>query len=680
MAFTCGFFNSQNGDRKYNAEQMASIFDGLIKDGVYDTIGEIFAVTPGTGMQVLVGSGRAWFDHTWNNNDAPYPLTITAADVSLPRYDAVVLETNHSDTVRTNRLRVVTGTPASNPVKPTMTSTANVKQHPLAYIKVTAGATAITQSMIQVVVGTSECPFVTGIIETAQIDALFQQWNGEFDAWFENLKAQLSDNVVANLQGQIDKKVAKADVATAADIKAGTSTTKWVSPKGLKEAGVDGTEIGRIIESYATPDDDYLPLDGEVYDESVYPQLLDHIPGGFYNESVSNPLYDPNDINGYTYLDPLIKNSKGVAWQSHQNTSKYKAVYTVDNGKTWTDLGTYTEIDGNSAYNQYIPGLNMFIMIYHVTSNNAQETRFFLVNANAPSSIYIQFAVGTSQSYSIATTTQIIDDPSRNAFYLIGSVPNGSRLQLRVLKIPYASANATSTWTPITFPLSDSYYGGPHLAKIIGDDMVIVYFNADNSAGDYYYVNVVSLNLNSLSFSTLYTTERIGYRASRFDYNRAAQIFEDQQYAYCFFHFYQDPAVRCFIYNKQTKECQYRTFGINLNGWHIAVDGVFFPGVLYNDHRFYLLNKAYTGSKEEHYDLLFNKELLFGNSTLVLKADSQPISTNSNQYSLPYDCNPIANDKSFFTSRLLVARSNTVGIVTGLNILGTKPGFFVKGK
>lgn len=239
MAFTCGFFNSQNGDRKYNAEQMASIFDGLIKDGVYDTVGDIFAVTPGTGMQVLVGSGRAWFDHTWNNNDAQYPLAITAADVSLPRYDAVVLETNHSDTVRTNRLRVLTGTPASNPAKPTMASSANVKQHPLAYIRVTAGATAITQSMIQVVVGTSECPFVTGIIETAQIDALFQQWNGEFDEWFDNLKAQLSDNVVANLQNQINQKVNKSDVATTADIEAGTSTTKWVSPKGLKDAGVD---------------------------------------------------------------------------------------------------------------------------------------------------------------------------------------------------------------------------------------------------------------------------------------------------------------------------------------------------------------------------------------------------------------------------------------------------------
>lgn len=325
MAFTCGFFNSQNGDRKYNAEQMASIFDGLIKDGVYDTVGDIFAVTPGTGMQVLVGSGRAWFDHTWNNNDAQYPLAITAADVSLPRYDAVVLETNHSDTVRTNRLRVLTGTPASNPVKPTMTSTANVKQHPLAYIKVTAGATAITQSMIQVVVGTSECPFVTGIIETAQIDALFQQWNGEFDAWFENLKAQLSDNVVANLQGQIDKKVAKADVATAADIEAGTSTTKWVSPKGLNEVGAI-SKVGDIEHTFRTDlGNDWALCNGDIYNPNEYPELCALIPSIFAGK---NWAYAGPEQPSYSGGDMLAGN-EDVAFIMTQ-TSKVQRGYVSD--------------------------------------------------------------------------------------------------------------------------------------------------------------------------------------------------------------------------------------------------------------------------------------------------------------------------------------------------------------
>lgn len=204
MAFTCGFFNSENGDRKYNAEQMSAIFDGIIADGVFTTIGDHMAVSAGTGMQVLVGTGKAWFDHTWNVNDAAYPLAIAASDVTLSRIDAIVLETNHSDSVRLNKLRVVQGTVASSPVKPTLTNSEKVHQHPLAWVTVAPGMTQIAASAIENAVGTSACPFVTGIIATTAIDDLFNQWNGEFDEWFDNLKAQLSDNVVANLQRQID--------------------------------------------------------------------------------------------------------------------------------------------------------------------------------------------------------------------------------------------------------------------------------------------------------------------------------------------------------------------------------------------------------------------------------------------------------------------------------------------
>ena len=155
-------------------------------------------------MQVLVGTGKAWFDHTWNVNDAAYPLAIAASDVTLSRIDAIVLETNHSDSVRLNKLRVVQGTVASSPVKPTLTNSEKVHQHPLAWVTVAPGATQIAASAIENAVGTSACPFVTGIIATTDIDDLFAQWNGEFDEWFDNLKAQLSDNVVANLQKQID--------------------------------------------------------------------------------------------------------------------------------------------------------------------------------------------------------------------------------------------------------------------------------------------------------------------------------------------------------------------------------------------------------------------------------------------------------------------------------------------
>ena len=67
MTITSGFFNSVNHDRLYDAEQVSSIFDGIIKDGVYESIGDAFMVTPNSDLNdsIIVGTGRAWFDHTW---------------------------------------------------------------------------------------------------------------------------------------------------------------------------------------------------------------------------------------------------------------------------------------------------------------------------------------------------------------------------------------------------------------------------------------------------------------------------------------------------------------------------------------------------------------------------------------------------------------------------------------
>lgn len=438
MAFTCGFFNSQNGDRKYNAEQMASIFDGLIKDGVYDTVGDIFAVTPGTGMQVLVGSGRAWFDHTWNNNDAPYPLAITAADVSLPRYDAVVLETNHSDTVRTNRLRVLTGTPASNPAKPTMASSANVKQHPLAYIRVTAGATAITQSMIQVVVGTSECPFVTGIIETAQIDALFQQWNGEFDEWFDNLKAQLSDNVVANLQNQIDQKVAKADVATAADIEAGTSTTKWVSPKGLKDADIssDGTKVGDVLCTARTDlGEDWALCNGDLLDLESHPKIestsLKNIGIGLAPVDtatiVVNPIPELDNL-GLTAVDAIYYNNTVVVLYSGNKSTdaenSYMGYIYISYGPANNPTEHFVKLKeqpfssyDNTTLRLTPMGISFdgehFIVCYHTSVNSRVHVKYMYTSSPSALGLWIDSNV----SYSVGSSIDYINFTNFGTFY-----------------------------------------------------------------------------------------------------------------------------------------------------------------------------------------------------------------------------------------------------------------------
>lgn len=63
MSVTYGFYNSKNRDRRYDAIQMSSIFDGIIRDGVLQHFGTAMMVKESEGMMVNVGIGRAWFNH-----------------------------------------------------------------------------------------------------------------------------------------------------------------------------------------------------------------------------------------------------------------------------------------------------------------------------------------------------------------------------------------------------------------------------------------------------------------------------------------------------------------------------------------------------------------------------------------------------------------------------------------
>ena len=264
MSVTYGFYNSLNGDRKYNAEQISSIFDGLIVDGVFASIGTAFAVEAAGGLTVNVGIGRAWFNHTWTLNDSILPLTAPESEVLLDRIDAVVLEVNSMESVRKNSIKIVAGTPSSEPVRPTLENEVNVHQYPLAYIYRKFGSTVITQADITNMVGTDSTPFVTGIIQTISLDELLGQWQAQLDqfvaneeadfsewreqkriefdnwqaaqentfnnwannqmaseeewiqsmqntflSWFNNLQTQLSGDVAGNLQLQIDKEEVK---------------------------------------------------------------------------------------------------------------------------------------------------------------------------------------------------------------------------------------------------------------------------------------------------------------------------------------------------------------------------------------------------------------------------------------------------------------------------------------
>lgn len=196
MSVTYGFYNSLNGDRKYNAEQISSIFDGLIVDGVFASIGTAFAVTAAGGLTVNVGIGKAWFNHTWTLNDSILPLTAPESEVLLDRIDAIVLEVNGMESVRENSIKFVTGTPSSEPSRPTLTNEENIHQYPLCYIYRKFGTAVINQADITPMVGTESTPFVTGILQTISLDELLGKWQDELDQ-FIAARSQEVDNWIA---------------------------------------------------------------------------------------------------------------------------------------------------------------------------------------------------------------------------------------------------------------------------------------------------------------------------------------------------------------------------------------------------------------------------------------------------------------------------------------------------
>jgi hypothetical protein len=161
MAITYGFYNSVAGDRTYNAEQFGAIFDGIITDGIFELIGDAFEALEDSGMVVSIGTGKAWFNHTWTLSDAVSLITLDDSDLVLDRIDAIVLEVDSSDAVRANSIKKVTGTPASVPSEPTLTNTDEVHQYPLCWVYVGAGVTSILQANITNNVGSYLAPYVT---------------------------------------------------------------------------------------------------------------------------------------------------------------------------------------------------------------------------------------------------------------------------------------------------------------------------------------------------------------------------------------------------------------------------------------------------------------------------------------------------------------------------------------
>lgn len=308
MAITSGFFPSDGGDRKYSAAQFSNMFDGIILDGVFATVGDAFSVTV-DDESIVLGTGRAWFNHTWTYNDEPIVLTPPDPDVDLPRIDALVLEVRLEN--RKNEIKFITGTPSSNPSRPGMEydNGEGVYQYPLAYISRKADDYSISQTDIDYVVG-KECPIVTGPLQVMSIASYVAQFEAMFMEWFSVIKGQIGTDLGTSLQSQINS--------------LGGEQTTMKSDMGMIEGDIAFIEenITSIVEDLGSISDDLEQLNTELIEiknemdemtlpySNATPKAASTVGSAGYSQTVSRGDHQhPVDTSraeahGYGTIDP----------------------------------------------------------------------------------------------------------------------------------------------------------------------------------------------------------------------------------------------------------------------------------------------------------------------------------------------------------------------------------------
>ena len=139
MAVKSGFYDSVEGDRTYNSNDMNAIYAGVRTDGVVEGELNEFKVVAGAGMSVDVTPGLAIIRNKWCKNSAAVNLSLDTGG-TLARIDGIFLKAD--DAERQIVPVVVKGIESSAPVKPEPSNNPNTKYLPLAYVTVPAGATS----------------------------------------------------------------------------------------------------------------------------------------------------------------------------------------------------------------------------------------------------------------------------------------------------------------------------------------------------------------------------------------------------------------------------------------------------------------------------------------------------------------------------------------------------------
>lgn len=196
------FYNSKNGDRRYNADSMTDWLRPFFVTGVFN--GEMRVAANGD-MSVTVAGGYCNIGGKVKNFHNATIIELETANGTLDRIDTVILRRN--DTERDIEVIVRTGGYSSNPTPTPLIREGAIYDLKLAEIYVAAGAVRITQAEItDTRADANVCGWVCSTVKeidfaqmTEQFNAYFAQYQGKITEQFKTYVAYM-----ANLEEQGD--------------------------------------------------------------------------------------------------------------------------------------------------------------------------------------------------------------------------------------------------------------------------------------------------------------------------------------------------------------------------------------------------------------------------------------------------------------------------------------------
>lgn len=218
MGTYANFYNSDNGDRVYDADSFSEWLRPFFKTGVFN--GEL-QVIASSGMEVIVDTGNAFIEGKLKKFDSQTTLTVEQASANSTRIDSVICRRN--DTDRDFTLMIVKGTT----VAPLPVRENGIYDIVLAHITVPASAVEIKQENItDTRMNADICGWVVSNVEEVDFSQVTAQWadyiaNFEadelqaFNEWFDTIKGHLSTDQAGSLQLQIDEQANKIAANTA---------------------------------------------------------------------------------------------------------------------------------------------------------------------------------------------------------------------------------------------------------------------------------------------------------------------------------------------------------------------------------------------------------------------------------------------------------------------------------